>query len=165
MDTTVALLWMLPTLFLHNGIHEGSHAMAANLVGVKTHNMSLLPGIYDGHFAWAHVEYENERPLTRHQFQLIEGAPILSEAVWFTAAAIGYRLTPSSNKLLRTILAMEMLASVVDMGMWFLGMWTNRPYTDAADFRKQSGWAVAQGRASSAVMIVPVTVFAMTIKW
>ena len=45
----------LPTYFIGVAAHEGSHALAAELVGAEVTELHLLPGVRHGHFYFGYV--------------------------------------------------------------------------------------------------------------
>jgi hypothetical protein len=129
----LALVWAPVAYFLHCLLHELSHALMVRLYGGKVTSLHLLPSRVDGKIRWAHMTYVSDRPLSDLQKFNIAVSPVQTEFAWLlTMAAMAHFVPTPYNG----ILLAEMIACVVDMTTWFIGMLRNSEGTDGAVARK-----------------------------
>lgn len=101
----------VPTYFLGVAVHEGSHALAAKMVGARVVDIDLLPHVHHGKFYFGRVMVVGLRSRARRNFFLM--APKLSDAVLLGgySAALGLDVLPENRYGLLAL-------TVVATGFW-----------------------------------------------
>lgn len=143
----VAAAWALPSFFLHNVLHEGSHALVALLTGGRNVRLWPFPSRDGGYFTWAHVTYDG----TVSPWFYV--APLVAESVWLSWTLPLMFFLPFGPWT--AIFAVECVSSLVDMTTWLLGWWNPTP-NDACDAevtRREFGFSRGVGKALSLLLL------------
>lgn len=131
----VALVWALPSYFLHCVIHEASHALVVRRLGGTILSVRLLPS-WDSKLrklTFASITYKTPPDLVRVGHLEVALAPVSIEYAWIGIMAVLSLLVPAPWV---GVLIVEVLSSIVDLGVWHVGMLRNKDWTDGSTARR-----------------------------
>ena len=116
----------VPTYVLGTVAHEGSHALAARLLGLEVMSFRLYPGIHprNGNFYFAWVDVRGDR--TRAQRTTFLVAPKITDAVLLAGyAALVYTDTVPDNRYGRLALAVVATGFWIDLSRDAISWWSH----------------------------------------
>lgn len=116
-----AAIWALPAYLMHVLLHEMAHALTGRFFGYGVSKLSVLPERIDGRWVFGRTEFD--RPLFGIGGAVVLAAPAVLEALWCIGSALASRFASGAA---RGILAVEVVAALIDLSVWCLGAWTRR---------------------------------------
>lgn len=136
-----AAIWALPAYLLHVLLHEMAHALTGRFFGYGVSKLSVLPERIDGRWVFGGTEFD--RPPFGIGGAIVLAAPAVLETLWCIGAALAFRFASGA---VRGVLAVEIVAALIDLSVWCLGAWTRRGDAVGAEVcaelqDKSSRWA------------------------
>lgn len=139
-----ALAWWIP----QNIQHECAHAIVARRFGAVITKIWPLPGMVDGQWLWAYVQYIPVVKFTPSQDALVSAAPILTNTImlilysWYAAFMVWSG--NSGSLVINSLLAAVALNNYIDGAVWVSTFYRTVPKmsTDGWKFWKATGLSV-----------------------
>ena len=154
----LTLAYLPVSFFLHNIIHEGSHALMAKAFGAKDITLWPFPGRrMGGHFTWAHFTFKG--PIVGGvAVAMVSIAPVFAELAWLLVMCGLSILAAGTPAAL--FLAVELLFSAVDITTWGIGAFMKSNWNDAAVYRDSLKLSLTRSRLSASLMVLGAWIIA-----